>query len=53
MPNSSGHDFVYPEGVCTNEACANQWCPGIVSRETPVGSGPVATVQPICLPGLV
>jgi hypothetical protein len=26
MPNSSGHDFIYPKGVCTNEACANQWC---------------------------
>jgi hypothetical protein len=29
MPNSSGHDFIYPKGVCTNEACANQWCPGM------------------------
>lgn len=29
MPNSSGSDFIYPKGVCTNEACADQWCPGM------------------------
>ena len=29
MPNSSCRDFIYPKGVCTNEACANQWCPGM------------------------
>jgi hypothetical protein len=28
-PNSSGSDFIYPKGVCTNEACADQWCPGM------------------------
>jgi len=29
MPNSSGKDFIYPKGVCTNQACASQWCPGM------------------------
>jgi hypothetical protein len=29
MPNSSGRDFIYPKAVCTNEACSNQWCPGM------------------------
>jgi hypothetical protein len=30
MSNSSGKDFIYPKGVCTDQACSNQWCPGML-----------------------
>jgi hypothetical protein len=26
---SSGKDFIYPKGMCSNQACSNQWCPGM------------------------
>ncbi len=42
MPNSSGRDFIYPKGLCTNEACANQWCPGM-----PLPCGTACTTNPV------
>jgi hypothetical protein len=49
MPNSSGRDFIYPKAVCTNEACSNQWCPGMpLPCGTNCGAGAVypGTVYP-------
>ena len=49
MPNSSGRDFIYPKGLCTNEACANQWCPGMpLPCGTNCGAGAVypGTIYP-------
>ncbi len=49
MPNSSGRDFIYPKGMCTNEACANQWCPGMpLPCGTNCGAGAVypGTIYP-------